>query len=127
MTSESGHTYLKTHQLQTEHMDLSLEDATAEMIAKSGEWRQRSAITLVKENGLSVLLTHLHEGASLEEHSAEGPTIVQVLSGHVRMQVGEESIDAPAGRLVSFDGGIRHSVTADRPSVLLITLATKAS
>lgn len=127
MTSDPGHAYLKTHQLKADHMELDIQAATAAMIAKSSEWPQKSAITLVKESGLSVLLVHLHEGASLEEHSAEGPATVQVLSGHVQMQVGGKSIDAPAGRLVAFDGGVRHGVTADRPSVLLITLATKAT
>jgi quercetin dioxygenase-like cupin family protein len=123
MTSEPGHTYLRTHQLQDEHLQLDLREAATELREQS-PLQDRSAVTLVKQSGMSVVLTHLREGASLAEHAAAGPVTVQVLDGHVQMQVGDESLEASAGRLVAFDAGVRHSVTADEPSVLLLTLAS---
>jgi quercetin dioxygenase-like cupin family protein len=48
---------------------------------------------------------------------------VQVLDGHVRVRIAEETLDVPSGRLVAFDSGVRHSVEAIEESTLLLTLA----
>ena len=47
---------------------------------------------------------------------------VQVLDGQVRMQIGDESVDVPAGRLVAFQGSVRHNVEALEDSSLLLTI-----
>ncbi|MDO9444127.1 MAG: cupin domain-containing protein [Dehalococcoidia bacterium] len=80
-------------------------------------------MTLVKEGGLGVVLTHLHAGGTLAEHAAPGATTLQVLDGHVRVHVGDDTLDVPAARLIAFDARVRHSVEALEDSVLLLTLA----
>jgi quercetin dioxygenase-like cupin family protein len=83
-------------------------------------------VTLVKEGGLSVVLAHLHAGASLDEHAAPGAATVQVLDGRVRVRIGDETVEAPGGRLVAFNAGVRHSVEALEDSTLLLTLTAAA-
>ena len=117
-----GHQYLRTHNLEAEHMVLDLGTALTELHGDNAEWKSRGAITLVKEGGMSLVLTHLHAGASLQEHAARGPATVQVLDGRVRMQIGDESIEVPAGRVVAFKGSVRHKVEAIEDSALLLTI-----
>jgi quercetin dioxygenase-like cupin family protein len=50
-----------------------------------------------------------------------------VLDGHVRVQIGDKTIEAPAGRLVAFDSGVRHSVEGAEESTLLLTIVSAAA
>jgi quercetin dioxygenase-like cupin family protein len=118
-----GHAYLRTHDLSGEHMLLDLAEVVTEMHGDSPRGRSRGAVTLVKQSGMTVLLTHLHSGGSLQEHAAPGPATVQVLDGRVQFEIGDERFEVPAGRLVAFDAGIRHSVKALEDSTLLLTLS----
>lgn len=119
-----GHTYLRTHNLEAEHMLLDLGTVVTELHGTGAGDRTRGAITLVKQEGMSVVLTHLHAGGSLEEHAAPGPITVQVLDGHVRIKIDDEAVDVSAGRLVAFKGGVRHAVDAMEDSTLLLTIAS---
>jgi quercetin dioxygenase-like cupin family protein len=44
------------------------------------------------------------------------------LDGRVRVQIGDEAFDVPAGRLIAFNSGVRHSIDALEDSTLLLTL-----
>lgn len=119
-----GHTYLRTHDLSAEHLLIDLGEALTEVHSLAREGQDRGAITLVRQGGLAVVLTHLHAGSALDEHSAPGATTVQVLDGHVEVQVGEQTLDVASGRLIAFDARVRHSVRALEDSTILITLAS---
>mgnify|MGYP003449652196 CR=1 FL=1 len=116
------HSYLRTHTLKAEHLFLDLGEAAVELRASEHE-QDRHAVTLVRESGLSVVLTHLRAGATMHEHAAPGPMTVCVLDGHVRFRLGDEQFEAAGGRLVAFDAGIRHVVEAVEDSTLLLTLS----
>lgn len=121
------HTYLRTHDLTAEHLQIDLGEALTDLDAGARESQDRSAVTLVKEGGLNVVLARLRAGGSMAEHAAPGAATVQVLSGHVRIDVGDEKLDVPAGRLVAFDAKVRHKVEAIEDSTLLLTLAERGS
>lgn len=116
----AGHSYLRMHTLEAEHLLLDLGAASIELQSMAGD---RHAVTLVREGGLSVVLMQLKAGSSLQEHAAPGPTTVQVLNGQVRVGLGDEQLDVPSGQLIAFNGGIRHTVEAIENSTLLLTLA----
>ena len=118
-----GHTYLRTHDLSAEHMLLDLGEVVTELHATSAQWQSHRAVTLVKESGLAVVLTHLHSGATLQEHAAPGAATVQVLDGRVRIQIGDKALEVRSGRLLAFNPGVRHSVEALEDSTLLLTLS----
>jgi quercetin dioxygenase-like cupin family protein len=122
-----GHTYLRTHDLKAEHLLLDLGAVVAELHGASRSGQTRAAVTLVKQGGMSLVLTHLHAGGVLQEHGAPGAATIQVLDGHVRVQIGETTLDAPGGRLIAFDSGVRHSVEAVEDSTLLLTLISPGS
>jgi quercetin dioxygenase-like cupin family protein len=117
-----GHSYLRTHDLAAEHLLIDLAEAVTELHGLAPDGQNRGAVTLVKQGGLNVVLTHLHAGGTIAEHSAPGAATVQVLDGHVRVQVGDETLDVPAGRLIAFDAKVRHDVEAIEDSTLLLTL-----
>jgi quercetin dioxygenase-like cupin family protein len=121
------HTYLRTHDLTAEHLQIDLGEAVTELDVGARESQDRNAVTLVKEGGLNVVLTRQRAGGSMAEHAAPGAATVQVLSGHVRIHVGDEQLDIPAGRLVAFDAKVRHKVEAVEDSTLLLTLAEHGS
>ena len=118
-----GHSYLRTHNLEAEHLLLDLGEVVTVLHGASTRGVSRDSITLVKEAGLSVVLTHLHSGGTLREHAAPSAVTVQVLDGRVRMEIRGETIEVPAGRLVAFDAGVRHAVEALEESTLLLTVA----
>jgi len=117
-----GHTYLRTHDLEAEHMLLDLGEVVTELHGQATPEQTRGSVTLVKQGGMSLVLTHLHGGGRLQEHATPGAATVQVLDGHVRVQIEGESLDVPAGRLIAFNSGVRHSVEALEDSTLLLTL-----
>jgi len=115
----TAHTYL----LAAEHLYFDLDAAGTELHGMVDEGQDRRGVTLVKQGGMSVVLSHLHAGGSLAEHAAPGPATVQVLTGHVRMQVGDDTLDVKRGHLVAFDAQVRHSVEAIKDSTLLLTIS----
>jgi quercetin dioxygenase-like cupin family protein len=122
-----GRTYLRTHTLKAEHLLLDLGDAAVDLRSLAEDGQDRRAVTLVRESGINVVLVYLRPEATMREHAAPGPATVQVLDGHVRLDVGDEQMDMPAGRLVAFDAGVRHEVHAIEHSTLLLTLSDPQS
>jgi quercetin dioxygenase-like cupin family protein len=122
-----GHTYLRTHNLEAEHLLLDLGEVVTELHGRSSAGQSRGAVTLVKEGGMSLVLSHLHAGGALQEHAAPGPATVQVLDGRVRVQIADEALEVSSGRLIAFNAGVRHSIEALEDSTLLLTLAGAAS
>jgi quercetin dioxygenase-like cupin family protein len=86
----------------------------------------RNGVTLVKTNGLRVLLEALRQGAELAEHRAPGPITVQVLEGEIRFQTGEDTFRVRQGETLALPAGRPHSVEAVRDSAFLITIAPVA-
>lgn len=121
------HAYLRTHDLTGEHMLIDLGEAVTDLHSDSVDGQDRRGITLVKQGGLTVVLTHLHAGAALQEHAAPGAATVQVLDGRVRAQVGDQDFEVPHGRVLAFDAKVRHTIEAIEESTLLLTLADSQS
>jgi len=94
----TAHTYLRTHDLAAEHLLIDLAEAGTELHGMVDEGQDRRGVTLVKQAGLSV-------------------------AGHVRMQVGDDTIEVKDGQLVAFDAEVRHSVEAIEDSTLLLTIS----
>jgi hypothetical protein len=79
--------------------------------------------TAVKAEDFRIVLTTLHAGTRLQEHHAAGSVAIQTLSGHVRLRVGGETTDLPAGHLLALAADTAHDVEALEDSVFLVTLA----
>jgi quercetin dioxygenase-like cupin family protein len=109
--------------LPTSSFDLLREQ---ELLRQEESYRggDRNAKTLVKERGLSVVLTVMRSGARLQEHKTAGPISVQTLAGHIRLHALENTFDLPVGHVVMLGGNIVHDVEAVEESAFLLTIAS---
>lgn len=109
-------------------LKFDLADAIAQLRRESA-WatHSRSAVTLLKDRGMRVVLVGLHRDATVEAHKAEGPISVHVLSGAIRITAGGEKLALKAGQILTLEEGIEHDLHADEESVFLLTIGGTAS
>ncbi|QCO99277.1 DUF2249 domain-containing protein [Arthrobacter sp. 24S4-2] len=79
-----------------------------------------------KGEGAGVVRLTFDEGAVMREHTAAAPILLQVLSGHVALDVGGERVDLPAGAIIHLDANLPHSLEALTRAHLLLTICERA-
>lgn len=84
----------------------------------------RNAKTLVKEPGITIVLTVMRGGAQLKEHKVAGPISVQALAGHIRLRTADDVVDLQAGQIMTLLASIAHIVEAVEESAFLLTITT---
>lgn len=83
----------------------------------------RSPVVLDSDElGRAVLLA-LDPGQQLGDHQVKEHAFLLVVDGSVRVDVGGEAIDAPAGMLIRFEPDERHAVSTEEGARLLLFLA----
>jgi quercetin dioxygenase-like cupin family protein len=124
MSESRGHEYLRAHQIADDVLLLNLEQESAAIIEAARQTAAgHTAKTLVKEGPLRVVLLGLTSGSALREHSADGPVIIQVLSGAVNVEAGELHESLGPGRVVVLGPSVGHSVVARTDAAVLLTIA----
>ena len=84
----------------------------------------RSPAVLHSQDGESrVVLIELTPGQQLSEHQVTEAALLLVVSGRVRIDAAEVSVDAAAGELFRFDPAERHSVSSADGARVLLTLS----
>lgn len=87
----------------------------------------RRAETLIKTDGLRVVLVTMKTGVALHEHVAPGPITIHVLRGRFAVTFDESSQDLGPGELVSLASGVRHAVTTQEEGAFLLTIGSAPS
>lgn len=82
-----------------------------------------SARTLIKHADFRIVLMSLEAGANLHEHKVDHSFSLQALTGHVRLQLPNETVDLPAGSMLVLDHGILHDLEALEESTVLLTIS----
>jgi quercetin dioxygenase-like cupin family protein len=84
----------------------------------------RSPVVLhSKEGSARTVLIELQAGEALGDHRVKESALLLVLDGTVRVEAGDESVDAESGTLFHFEPDEEHSVTSDSGARLLLLLA----
>ena len=83
----------------------------------------RNSRTLAKEVDFRVLLSVLHDEATLDEQDGDARVSIQLLEGRGRLAVEGQSIDMSAGGLAVVDAGQRWDLRAVGDCAVLLTLA----
>jgi quercetin dioxygenase-like cupin family protein len=78
--------------------------------------------TLFNDDQLKVVLFGFGQGEELSEHTASMPAVLHFLQGEVGLTLDDETLDAKAGSWVHMPKGMRHSVQAKTPVVMLLLL-----
>lgn len=89
-------------------------------------WRRgtgRSSKTLVKYPDFRLVLVAMKSNTIMKEHRAEGRISIHTLVGHLRVKLGNEVAEVPAGELLALDCGIPHDVEATKESAFLLTIS----
>jgi quercetin dioxygenase-like cupin family protein len=78
--------------------------------------------TLHNDDRLKAVLFGFGRGEELSEHTASMPAVLHFLQGEAKLTLGDGVQDAGPGTWVHMPGGMRHSVRAKTPVVMLLLL-----
>jgi quercetin dioxygenase-like cupin family protein len=89
----------------------------------------RNAVTLIRGERLTMVLTVAKEGKVIQEHHAPGPTTVVVLLGSIILSTdgNGEKIPVGNGSAVAFSSDVSHTVEAEKDSAFLIIIGGKGA
>ena len=83
----------------------------------------RSARLLLEHGGeLRLLMVALAPGASMLEHSVDGPALVQAIRGDLILRAGPDAWALQPGELLSIAAGLDHSVETVGGCVILVVV-----
>jgi quercetin dioxygenase-like cupin family protein len=78
--------------------------------------------TLFNDDRLKVVVFGFAQGEELSEHTASMPAVLHFLQGEARLTLGADAVEATAGTWVHMPKGLRHSIQAQTPVVMLLLL-----
>jgi quercetin dioxygenase-like cupin family protein len=82
-----------------------------------------TARTLVKQGKLRIVLMALKKGARIPEHTADGESAFQVLSGRIAIDAEGERHELEEGQLMGLTSLIPHDLEAIEDSCVLLTVS----
>lgn len=95
-----------------------------EQLSQEATWRQgdSNSKTLIKESDYRLVLTRLKRGARIHRHQTVARITIQTVVGCLRLQIGDEAVELPAGHVLALESDIPHDVEALEESAFLLTL-----
>jgi quercetin dioxygenase-like cupin family protein len=78
--------------------------------------------TLHNDDRLKAVLFGFAQGEELSEHTASMPAVMHFLQGEAAVTLGDDRIAAAAGTWVHMPAGMKHSIQAKAPVVMLLLL-----
>jgi quercetin dioxygenase-like cupin family protein len=76
--------------------------------------------TLYNDDRLKVVIFGFAQGEELSEHTASMPAVLHFLQGEAKLTLGDDRHEAKAGTWVHMPKGMRHSIQAKTPLVMLL-------
>ncbi len=124
-TKHYASTLERLPQLAAPALKVCLPTAIAQL-RKQDSWQRgsgRSATTLAKYPDLRIVLISMKSQSHMNNHQADGRISVLALTGCIRLHLGKNSVDLPAGHLLTLERAIPHDVEALQQSTFLLTIA----
>ena len=78
--------------------------------------------TIFNDDRLKVVLFGFAQGEELSEHTASMPAVLHVLQGEAKLTLGDDILEATANTWVHMPAGLKHSIKANTPVVMLLLL-----
>jgi quercetin dioxygenase-like cupin family protein len=77
---------------------------------------------LFDDDGTRVVIFAFDRGQELTDHTAAVPAVIQVVSGRLRLTLGDDTVEVVPDSWVRMDAHLTHAVVALEPSVMLLTM-----
>ena len=77
---------------------------------------------LFSDDRLKAVAFGFAQGEELSEHTASMPAVLHFLQGEAGLTLGDDTLEAKAGSWVHMPKGLRHSIQAKTPVVMLLLL-----
>jgi quercetin dioxygenase-like cupin family protein len=78
--------------------------------------------TIYNDDRVKAVVFGFAQGEELSEHTASMPAILHFLQGEATVTLGDDRHEARPGTWVHMPTGLRHSIHAKTPVVMLLTL-----
>jgi quercetin dioxygenase-like cupin family protein len=78
--------------------------------------------TLFNDDRIKVVVFGFAQDEELSEHTASMPAILHFLQGEAKLTLGTDTVDARPGTWVHMPAGLKHSIQARTPVVMLLML-----
>ena len=78
--------------------------------------------TLYNDDRLKVVLFGFGQGEELSEHTASMPAVLHFLQGEAGLTLDDDTVESKPGTWVHMPKGMRHSIQAKTPVVMLLML-----
>ena len=78
--------------------------------------------TLFSDDRLKAVLFGFGQGEELSEHTASMPAVLHFLRGEAKLTLGDDTVEAKPATWVHMPTGLRHSIRAKTPVVMLLLL-----
>ena len=78
--------------------------------------------TLYSDDRLKAVLFGFAQGEELSEHTASMPAVLHFLQGEAKLTLGDDTLEAKSGTWVHMPKGMRHSIQAKTPLMMLLLL-----
>jgi quercetin dioxygenase-like cupin family protein len=76
--------------------------------------------TLFNDEKVKAVIFGFGQGEELSEHTASMPAILHFLQGEAKLTLGDDTLEAKSGTWVHMPKGMRHSIQAKTPVVMLL-------
>lgn len=97
-------------------------DAEIERFRPGDTAAGRRAETLIKADGLRVVLVTMRSGIALHEHTAPGPITIHTLRGRFGVTFEQQEREIGPGDILSLAAGVRHAVNTIEDGAFLLTI-----
>lgn len=78
--------------------------------------------TLYNDDRVKAVVFGFAQGEELSEHTASMPALLHFLKGEARLTLGQDTMEAGPGSWIHMPTGLRHSIQAKTPVVMLLVL-----
>ena len=109
--------------MDTPYLEFDIARELQQLNLEPGWQSGHNAKTLVKYDGLRIVLIALKAGSRIPEHHTEGQISIQTIVGHIQVRADGRSFELRPGGLLALDQGLRHNVEALEESAFLLTIA----
>src|SRR5215470_979130 len=82
--------------------------------------------TLYNDDRLKAVAFGFAQGEELSEHTAAMPAVLHFLQGEATLTLGDDTVEARPGTWVHMPAGLRHSIRATTPVVMLLLLVKES-